>query len=121
MLTGSGAYGAHVFAGVLVIIAIVVRLIVGTAVPKGHVLSFPFPKFKTLTQGAHGVRRFLSHTVGLSMLVFCALAALTGWYVTTDTSAHGAIAYLALALIGGHVVLVILMQGWKKLEAKSRL
>jgi len=118
MMTGEGAYNAHVFAGIVVIFAIGFRLLVGTAVPKGHVLSFPLPNLRTMIQGSHGFRRFLNHTVGLAMLVFCALAALTGWYVKGNTAAHGAIAYLALALIGGHVVLVILMQGWKKVEAK---
>lgn len=118
MMTGEGAYNAHVFAGVVVIIAIGFRLLVGTAAPKGHVLSFPMPNLKVMIQGSHGFRRFLNHTVGLAMLLFCALASLTGWYVKGSTDAHSAISYMALALIGGHVVLVILLQGWKKIEAR---
>lgn len=118
MMTGEGAYNAHVFAGVVVIIAIGFRLLVGTAAPKGHVLSFPMPNLKTMIQGSHGFRRFLNHTVGLAMFLFCALASLTGWYVKGSTDVHGAVAYMALALICGHVVLVILLQGWKKIEAR---
>lgn len=117
MLTGKGAYDAHVFAGVVVIFAIGIRLLVGTVFPGTHVLSFPVPDPTTLIKGAHGVRRFISHTMGLVMLAMCAAAALTGWYSRTDADLHGAISYLALALIGGHVVLVILMQGWKRLES----
>lgn len=116
MLTGEGAYNAHVFAGIVVIFAIGFRLLLGTAVPKTHVLSFPLPKFATLIQGSHGVRRFISHAMGLAMLVICALAALTGWYTRHGSDAHGALSYFALSLIGVHVALVVLMQGWKKVE-----
>lgn len=120
MLTGEGAYNAHVFAGTLLIFAIGARLLVGAAFPKTHVLSFPLPSFGSLTKGSNGVRRFISHTMGLAMLLFCALAALTGWYSRTDVDFHGEVSYMALSLIGGHVVLVILMQGWKKVETMAR-
>lgn len=120
MLTGKGAYDAHVFAGVVVIIAIGFRLLVGTAVPNAHALSFPVPNPATLLKGSNGVRRFISHTLGLVMLAMSAAAALTGWYSRTDTEIHSAISYMALSLIGLHVVLVILMQGWKKIESATR-
>lgn len=116
MLTGEGAYNAHVFSGTLIIFAIGFRLLVGVAVPNTHVLSFPLPKLASLAQGSNGVRRFISHTMGLAMLVACALASLTGWYTHQNSDGHGAISYLALSLIGVHIAVVILMQGWKKVE-----
>ena len=120
MLTGEGAYDAHVFAGIVTIFAIGFRILVGTAFPKGHALSFPWPSFSTLTQGTHGFRRFIAHSMGVAMLLACGLAALTGWFSHNDADVHGAISYMALSLIGAHVVLVILMQGWKKAEGLVR-
>lgn len=120
MMTGEGAYNAHVFAGIVVIFAIGARLLVGTAFPKTHVLSFPLPNPMILAKGAPGVRRFISHVMGLAMLVACALATLTGWYTRHGSDTHGALSYLALSLIGVHVVLVVLMQGWKKAEALAQ-
>lgn len=117
MLSGYGAYGAHSFAGVVIIFAIGVRLLVGAAFPKGHALSFPLPSFASLGQGSNGVRRFLAHMVGVLMLAFCAAASLTGWYAWHTREAHNAVSYMTLALIGFHIVLAILMQGWKKAEA----
>ena len=117
MLTGEGAYNAHVFAGNVIIFAIGFRLLIGIAVPKTHVLSFPVPKLGSLIQGANGFRRYISHAMGLIMLVACALAALTGWYTHQGSDTHGAISYAALSLIGVHIALVVLMQGWKKVEA----
>lgn len=118
MLTGDGSYyAAHVYAGVVVILAIGTRVLVGTAFPKTHALSFPLPRFSSLIKGSNGVRRFISHMMALVMLAVSGLAALTGWYSRTDVEVHGAISYLALGLIGSHVVLVFLMQGWKKIES----
>jgi len=120
MFTGSGAYGAHTFAGVVTIFAIGLRLLVGVAFPKTHVLSFPLPSLASLGQGANGVRRFISHSLGVTMLVACALATLTGWYAWHAGAAHSYVSYLALSIIGGHVAVVMLMQGWKKAEAFVR-
>ena len=118
ILTEKGAYHAHVFAGTVVIITIGVRLLVGMAIPKGHVLTFPLPAFTTLKGGSNGVRRFLSHLLGVLMLVVCGLATLTGWFANSETTvtAHGAVSYFALALIAFHIVQVMLFSGWKRLE-----
>ena len=118
MLTGKGYYDAHVFAGVLVMFAIGTRLLVGLMFPKGHVLVFPFPHFKSLTQGTAGFRRFVSHVMGLALLLASGVAVLTGWFSKQDVDIHGAISYMAMALVGGHIVLVIVWQGWKKVESK---
>jgi len=119
MLTGNGLYDAHVFSGVLVLFAIGARLLVGMMFPAGHVLVFPFPSFVTLTKGTAGFRRFVSHVMGLAMLMACGLAVLTGWYSNMDNlTVHSAVAYMTLSLIGGHIVLVIVWQGWKKVESK---
>lgn len=119
MLTGNHFYHAHVFAGVLVIVAIAARLLVGTIMPSGHVLMFPFPSFRSLMQGTNGFRRFVSHSMGLSVLIACGVVSLTGWFATEQNlSVHAALSYLSLSLIGGHVVLVIVWQGWKKVESK---
>jgi len=120
MATGQGAYNAHVFAGWVVIYAIAVRVLVGTIFPQWHVLAFPIPMPKALGQGTNGVRRFLSHAMGLVLLTMCALAALTGWYARPGGDAHGAISYLTLSISLGHVGLVVFMQGWKKVEAFAR-
>jgi len=120
MLTGDGAYNAHTFAGLVVIFAIALRVLVGTMFPQWHVLSFPLPSLKSLGMGTNGVRRFLSHVMGLTLLVFCALASLTGWYARPGADAHSAISYLALSLSIAHVGLVLFMQGWKKVEAFAR-
>ena len=118
MMTGQGFYDAHVFSGVLVIFAIGARLLVGLMFPAGHVLVFPFPSFSSLAQGTNGFRRFVSHVMGLTLLMACMMSVLTGWYSRQNVDVHGAISYLALALVGGHIVLVIVWQGWKKVESK---
>jgi len=119
MMTGNGLYDAHVFSGVLVLFAIGARLLVGMMFPAGHVLVFPFPSFVTLTKGTAGFRRFVSHLMGLALLMASGLAVLTGWYTNMDNLiVHSAVAYMALSLIGGHIVLVIVWQGWKKVESK---
>lgn len=120
MLTGNGVYGAHSFAGVVLIFAVLARLLLGAAFPKGHVLSFPWPKLASLGQGTNGVRRFVSHTMGVAMLAVCALAALTGWYAWHAAEAHSQISYFALSVILLHIGLVLFMQGWKKVEAFAR-
>jgi len=118
MLTGNGLYDAHVFSGVLVIFAIAARLLVGMMFPAGHVLVFPFPSFISLTQGTNGFRRFVSHLMGLTLLMATSMSVLTGWYTTNNVEIHSAVAYMTLALIFGHVALVIVWQGWKKVESK---
>lgn len=118
MMTGQGFYNAHVFSGVLVMFAIGLRLLVGLMFPEGHVLVFPFPNFKSLTQGTNGFRRFVSHVMGLALLMACTFSVLTGWYSRQNVDVHGAISYMALALVGGHIVLVMVWQGWKKVESK---
>lgn len=118
MLTGDGLYNAHVFSGVLVLFAIGLRLMVGLMFPKGHVLLFPFPSFKSLAQGTNGFRRFVSHLMGLALIIAVGFAAVTGWISRDNVDAHSAISYMTLALIGGHVALVIVWQGWKKVESK---
>lgn len=120
MISGYGAYNAHSFAGIVTIFAIGARLLIGAAFPKGHVLSFPIPSFSSLTQGTNGVRRFISHMLGVVMLAATALACLTGWFAWSMSEAHSYMAYLTLAIIGGHVGVVILFQGWKKAEAFVR-
>lgn len=120
MATGYGAYGAHSFAGIVTIFAIGARLMIGAAFPKGHVLSFPIPTFAALKQGTNGFRRFVSHTLGMVMLGACVLACLTGWFAWTMAEAHAYMAYLAFAIIGGHIGVVIVFQGWKKAEAFVR-
>lgn len=120
MATGYGAYYAHAFAGVVTILAIVLRLAVGAAFPKGHILSFPWPRFAALGQGGNGVRRFLSHVMGLALLVVCGLAVLTGWFAWRAQDAHSYFAYLAFTLVVGHLGLVIVFQGWKHAEAFVR-
>jgi len=118
MLTGRDFYDAHVFSGVLVIFAIVARVLVGTMFPPGHILVFPFPSFKSLSQGTNGFRRFVSHLMGLTMLMACVMASLTGWFTKQNVDIHAAVSYMTLALIGGHIVLVIIWQGWKNVESK---
>lgn len=120
MVTGEGAYNAHVFAGLMVIFSIALRVLVGAMFPQWHVLSFPLPSVKSLTMGTNGVRRFLSHVMGLTLLTFCALAALTGWYARPGVDAHSAVSYLALTVSLAHIGLVLVLQGWKKAEAFAR-
>ena len=118
MMTGDGLYNAHVFAGVLVLFAVGLRLMVGLMFPKGHVLVFPYPSFKSLTQGTNGFRRFVSHLMGLALMISVSFTAVTGWITRQNVEVHSAISYLTLALIGGHIALVIVWQGWKKVESK---
>lgn len=120
MLSGQGAYSAHSFAGVVMIVAIGIRLAVGAAFPKGHLLTFPWPSFKSLAQGTSGVYRFVSHTMGVVMLGVCSIASLTGWFAWSAAEAHAVVSYFALSVIGVHLGLVILMQGVKKVQAFAR-
>ncbi|MBF0356892.1 MAG: hypothetical protein HQL43_16825 [Alphaproteobacteria bacterium] len=113
MVTGYGAYHAHIFAGLVTSFAVGLRILVGVAFPKNHVLTLPLPSFASLPLGLHGVWRFISHMLGLAVLGLCAFAALTGWFSWSGVKVHSQISYAALSLISMHILLLFLMPGRK--------
>lgn len=123
--TGDDAMGMHIAAGWFVIVLGAFRLLIALIAPERSPWSLPWPNaalvkaFKrhfskrdpALLQG----RNLMIVASGLAVLMVSVLASLSGYLPSDDL--HEGIANLSLAFILGHIALILLAQGLKRIKA----
>jgi hypothetical protein len=124
-LTGDDAMGMHIASGWFVIGLGALRLLVALLAPERSCWTLPWPnavlvkafKRQWVERDARIVqgRNLLIVVSGLIVLMGSVLASLSGYLPNDDL--HEGIANLSLAFVLGHVALILLAQGLKKIKA----
>jgi len=118
-VTGEASYAMHVFSGVMVLLALGIRLLVGLGAPKGSPLGFPTLSLPPAGQGVLGIRavqRLINNWMAAALLVMISLAALSGWLahdIGMEGGLHEALAQATPALIFAHIALAVAFHALK--------
>lgn len=108
-ITGEGNYAMHVFSGVVVLLAVGLRLVVGLVAPKASPLALPTLSL-SFSADMRGLQRQLNNWMAVTMLALIGLAALTGWFahdLGLDDDFHEGLAEATPALIFIHIALAL--------------
>ena len=120
-ITGEASYGMHVFSGVMVLLALGSRLLVGLGAPKGSPLGLPTLSLPPAGQGPLGIRavqRLINNWMAAALLVLIMLAALSGWFahdLGMDDDLHEGLAEATPALIFVHIAFAVTFHAIKSL------
>lgn len=112
-VTGEASYPMHVFSGVMVLLALGIRLLVGLGAPKGSPLALPrinLPPAGLSAHGMRGVQRLINNWMAAALLVLIGLAALSGWLVHDlgiDDDLHEGLAEATPVLIFVHIAVAV--------------
>ncbi|MBL6931707.1 MAG: hypothetical protein ISR45_02075 [Rhodospirillales bacterium] len=112
-ITGEGSYAMHVFSGVMVLMALGIRVLVGLAAPKGSLLALPTLSLPPADQeplGMKQLQKLLNNWMAAGLLVLITLAALSGWFVHDigiDDDLHEGLAEATPALIFLHIAFAV--------------
>ena len=112
-ITGEATYAMHVFSGVMVLLALGIRLLVGLGAPKGSPLALPtlsLPPAGGPPLGLRAVQRVINNWMAAALLVAIMLAALSGWFVHDlgiDDDFHEGLSEATPALVFVHIALAV--------------
>lgn len=122
-VTGEGSYAMHVFSGVMVLLALGIRLLVGLGAPKGSPLGLPTLSLPPAGQGTLGIRqlqRLLNNWMAAALLVLITIAALSGWFahdIGMDDDLHEGLAEATPALIFLHIAFAVTFHALRSLPS----
>ena len=124
-ITGEASYAMHVFSGVMVLLALGIRLLVGIAAPNGSPLALPtlsLPPADQAPLSVRAVQRLINNWMAAALLVLITLAALSGWFahdIGMDDDLHEGLAEATPALIFAHIALAVTFHALKSLPSGS--
>ena len=122
-VTGEGSYAMHVFSGVMVLLALGIRLLVGLGAPKGSPLALPtlsLPPAGQAPSGIRAVQRLINNWMAAALLVLITLAALSGWFahdIGMYDDLHEGLAEATPALIFVHIAFAVTFHALKSLPS----
>lgn len=122
-ITGEATYAMHVFSGVMVLLALGIRLLVGLVVPKGSPLALPtlgLPPAGGPPLGLRTIQRLINNWMAVALLVAITLAGLSGWFVHDlglEDDLHEGLAEATPVLVFLHIGLAVTFHALKNLNA----
>jgi hypothetical protein len=124
-ITGEGSYAMHVFSGVMVLLALGIRLLVGLVAPKSSPLALPtlsLPPAGQSPLGIRAVQRLINNWMAAALLILITLAALSGWFahdIGMDDDLHEGLAEATPALIFVHIAFAVTFHALKSLPPRT--
>jgi hypothetical protein len=124
-ITGEASYAMHVFSGVMVLLALGIRVLVGLVAPKGSPLKLPsvsLPSAGLTSLNFSDLQRLINKSMAVALLVLIALAALTGWFahdLGMDDDLHEGLAEATPALIFVHIALAAAFHAFRSKPARA--